>query len=118
MNGVIGLTQLLLGTSLDEEQHELASGVKVSAENLLVIINDILDFSKIEAGKLDLEEVPLDLAGVADNVGRILAGTADAKGLELLVDVHPGVPRALLGDGVRLQQVLLNLGIQRGEVHL
>ncbi len=110
MNGVIGLTQLLLGTSLDEEQHELASGVKVSAENLLVIINDILDFSKIEAGKLDLEEVPLDLAGVADNVGRILAGTADAKGLELLVDVHPGVPRALLGDGVRLQQVLLNLG--------
>ncbi len=110
MNAVIGLTELLLETSLDADQHELASGVKVSAENLLVIINDVLDFSKIEAGKLELEEVALDVAEVADNVGRILAGSADAKGLELLVDVHPGVPRALLGDRVRLQQVLLNLG--------
>jgi PAS domain S-box-containing protein len=110
MNGVIGLTELLLETTLDHDQRELASGVKVSAENLLVIINDILDFSKIEAGKLELEEAPLDVAEVADNVGRILAATAHAKGLELLVDVHPGVPRALLGDTVRLQQVLLNLG--------
>ena len=82
----------------------------MSAENLLVIINDILDFSKIEAGKLELEEVALNVAEVADNVGRILAGAAHAKGLELLIDVHPDVPTALLGDGVRIQQVLLNLG--------
>jgi two-component system sensor histidine kinase/response regulator len=110
MNGVIGLTELLLETNLDHDQHELASGVKVSAENLLVIVNDILDFSKIEAGKLDVEEVALNVPGVADDVGRILAGAAYSKGIELLVDVHPDVPTALLGDAVRIQQVLLNLG--------
>jgi signal transduction histidine kinase/DNA-binding response OmpR family regulator/HPt (histidine-containing phosphotransfer) domain-containing protein len=110
MNGVIGLTELLLETRLDDDQLELASGVKVSAENLLVIINDILDFSKIEAGKLDLEESALDVQGVAEDVGRILAEAAHSKGIELLVDVHPDVPTALIGDSVRIQQVLLNLG--------
>jgi signal transduction histidine kinase/DNA-binding response OmpR family regulator len=110
MNGVIGLTELLLETQLDADQLELAAGVKVSAENLLVIINDILDFSKIEAGKLDLEETALSVQRVADDVGRILAETAHAKGIELLVDVHPDVPATLIGDGVRIQQVLLNLG--------
>jgi PAS domain S-box-containing protein len=110
MNGVIGLTELLLETNLDHDQEELASGVRVSAENLLVIINDILDFSKIEAGKLEVEETNLSVAGVADDVGRILAAAAHGKGLELLVDVHPDVPPLLLGDGVRIQQVLLNLG--------
>ena len=110
MNGVIGLTELLLETRLDEEQLELASGVKVSAENLLVIINDILDFSKIEAGKLDLEETALNVQGVAEDVGRILAESAHSKGIELLVDVHPDVPTMLIGDRVRIQQVLLNLG--------
>ena len=110
MNGVIGLTELLLQTQLSEDQIELASGVKVSAESLLVIINDILDFSKMEAGKLDIEESELDLRGVIDDVGRILAGTAHAKGIELLIDVHPDVPSSLLGDGTRIRQVLLNFG--------
>jgi len=110
MNGVIGLTELLLQTNLDAEQAELASGVKVSAESLLVIINDILDFSKIEAGKMEIEESALDLLGVVDDVGRILAGAAHGKGIELLVDVPPDVPSALLGDGTRIRQVLLNFG--------
>ena len=110
MNGVIGLTELLLTTSLDSEQQELATGIKVSAESLLGIINDILDFSKIEAGKLDLEETDMDVPGVVDDVGRILAVAAHKKGLELIVDIDSGVPAALLGDRVRLQQVLLNLG--------
>src|ERR1019366_4148840 len=109
MNGVIGLTELLLGTTLDGDQLELASGVKVSAENLLAIINDILDFSKIEAGRLQVEEIAFNVEGVADDVGRILAASAANKDLELLVDVHPNVPESLLGDAVRIQQVLLNL---------
>jgi len=110
MNGVIGLTEILLDTNLDRDQEELATGVKVSAENLLAIINGILDFSKIEAGKLELENVVLSVPDVADNVGRILAEGAHSNGIELLIDVHPDVPTALLGDAVRIQQVLLNLG--------
>ncbi len=110
MNGVIGLTELLLKTDLSDEQLELASGVKVSAESLLTIINDILDFSKIEAGKLEIEESTIDVPGVVDDVGRILAGAAHQKDVELLVDVHPDVPSTLLGDQTRIRQILLNFG--------
>ena len=110
MNGVIGLTELLLTTALDPDQQELASGIRVSAESLLGIINDILDFSKIEAGKLELEEADIDVSGVVDDVGRILAVAAHKKGLELIVDAGSNVPATLVGDKMRLQQVLLNLG--------
>jgi two-component system, sensor histidine kinase and response regulator len=109
MNAVIGLTELLRATEMNAEQREYADGVKVSADNLLVIINDILDFSKIEAGRVDIEAIELELARIADDVGRIVAETAQAKGLELLVDCAPDVPVALVGDPVRIQQVLLNL---------
>ena len=110
MNGVIGLTELLLQGPLSEEQFELAAGVKVSAESLLVIVNDILDFSKIEAGKLDIEESALHIADVVGDVGRILAGMAHAKDVELLIDTEPDIPDTLLGDGTRIRQVLLNFG--------
>lgn len=110
MNGVIGLTELLLTSDLSAEQLELASGIKVSAETLLGIINDILDFSKIEAGKFELDVSRFDLAQTVDDVGRILAATAHKKGLELIVDRASDVPVELVGDSVRLQQVLLNLG--------
>jgi two-component system sensor histidine kinase/response regulator len=109
MNAVIGLTELLRGTGLSADQREYADGVQLAAENLLVIINDILDFSKIEAGRVDIEAVELDIARIADDVGRIVAETAQAKGLELLVDCSPDLPPSLVGDPVRVQQVLLNL---------
>ncbi len=110
MNGVIGLTELLLQSGLTDEQCELASGVKVSADSLLTIINDILDFSKIEVGKLEIEESTIDVPGLVDDVGRILAGSAHQKDVELLVDVHPDVPSTLLGDQTRIRQILLNFG--------
>lgn len=110
MNGVLGLTELLLDSDLTAEQLELATGIRISAEALLGIINDILDFSKIEAGKFELESSPFDLSRVVDNVGRILAANAHKKGLELIIDVAADVPAGVVGDAVRLQQVLLNLG--------
>ena len=84
--------------------------MKVSAESLLVIVNDILDFSKIEAGKLDIEESELHVADVVGDVGRILAGMAHGKGVELLIDIEPDIPDTLLGDETRIRQVLLNFG--------
>ena len=113
MNGVIGLTELLLDDRASTaDQHELASGVKVSAENLLVIINDILDFSKIEAGKLELEEVAFDVtAGRRRRRVGSSPGRRARQGHRAARRRPPGRARpTLLGDGVRIQQVLLNLG--------
>jgi two-component system, sensor histidine kinase and response regulator len=122
MNAIIGLTELLLDTQLESEQHELASGVHGAAEGLLGIINDILDFSKVEAGKLEIEAVPFDLGLVVEDVAVLLGEMANAKGVELLAHCRPEVPTALVGDPTRLRQILLNLGsnavkfTQRGEV--
>ena len=109
MNGVIGLTGLLLDTGLTDVQRKYADGVRVSGEALLGIINDILDFSKIEAGKLELEMVDFELASALDEVAALVAESARGKGLDLVTECLPNVPRTVRGDVGRLRQVLLNL---------
>ena len=96
-------------SELNPQQHNYIQKVHASAEALLGIINDILDFSKIEAGKLDVETIPFSLGDVADNVVNVLSMKAGEKGLELLLDTPLQLPAALVGDPLRLGQVLLNL---------
>jgi len=109
MNAILGMTELTLESPLNDHQATLLKTVKVAANNLLVIINDLLDFAKIEAGKLELESDDFSLRAVIGETMRALAVRAHTKGLELLSDVHPDVPDALIGDPGRLRQVLLNI---------
>ncbi len=109
MNGVIGMTELLLLTNMDEHQLEYARTIKSSAGTLLAIINDILDLSKIESGKLELESVDMDLRGRLEEIARLMAPQAVAKGLELVLDVDPELPTCVRGDPVRVSQIVLNL---------
>ena len=110
MNAIIGMSHLALQTALDRKQRNYIVKVHRSAENLLGIINDILDFSKIEAGKLSMEHIDFNLDDVMDNLGNLIGLKAEDKGLELLFDQAPNLPRALVGDPLRLGQVLVNLG--------
>ncbi len=109
LNGVIGMTELALDTALMPEQREYLETVKFSADTLLHVVNDILDFSKIEAGKIDLEAVDFDLRECVETTLKTLALRAEEKGLELLCDVMPDVPKSVRGDPGRLRQVLFNL---------
>ncbi len=108
MNAIIGMAHLALRTELTPRQRDYLSKIQGASEHLLGIINDILDFSKSEAGKLELEQAEFDLEKLLVNVTTLLSERIVAKGLEILLDVAPDVPRALLGDELRIRQVLLN----------
>jgi PAS domain S-box-containing protein len=109
MNAILGMTNLLLEASLSHEQFEHLEIIKSSADGLLTVINDILDFSKIEAGKLDLEAIPFSLRDCLGEALTTLALRADEKGLELACAVAGDVPDLLVGDPVRLRQIVVNL---------
>jgi two-component system, sensor histidine kinase and response regulator len=109
LNGVVGMTELALGTNLTTEQREYLDMVKSSGESLLTVINDILDFSKIEAGKLTVDLMPFDLSDCLAATLKLLATRAHLKELELAWDIRPDVPTALVGDPNRLRQIVTNL---------
>ncbi len=110
MNAVIGMTHLALKTELTPKQKDYLNKIQSSANSLLGIINDILDFSKIEAGKLDMESVDFNLDDVLDNLGNLISVKAQEKeGLEVLFATDQNVPRFLVGDPLRLGQILINL---------
>ncbi|MDT8990701.1 response regulator [Curvibacter sp. APW13] len=110
MNAIIGMSHLALKTNLDKKQRSYIEKVHRSAESLLGIINDILDFSKIEAGKMNLESVDFNLDDVMDNLANLVGIKTEEKGLELLFNMSPDLPTSLVGDPLRLGQVLINLG--------
>jgi len=125
MNAVIGMTHLALKTELTPKQRDYLNKIQSSANSLLGIINDILDFSKIEAGKLDMEAVKFDLSQTLDNVANVVSVKAQEKeNLEVLFYIDSRVPHSLIGDPLRLNQILVNLGnnavkfTERGEIVL
>jgi polar amino acid transport system substrate-binding protein len=109
MNAIMGFSHLALQTQLTPRQHHYIDKIKSSSHTLLGVINDILDFSKIEAGKLEVENIPFSLDEVLENLASLTAMRADEKGLEILFNRDLTIPGMLIGDPLRLGQVLINL---------
>ncbi|VVS94419.1 hybrid sensor histidine kinase/response regulator [Desulfoluna spongiiphila] len=110
MNAIIGMSDLALNEEITRDQRrEYLDIIRTSARSLLGIINDILDLSKIEAGKLDLEETPFDIGSLVENISAMFFDQINEKGLEFIIDIGEGMPERLVGDPLRLQQVLVNL---------
>jgi len=109
MNGVLGMAELLAGTELDKRQRRFVDSMRSAAETMMQIINDILDDSKIEAGKMDLMREPFDVRELAEQAGQLYAGRAESKKLEMICRIEPTVPSVVVGDVLRLRQVLGNL---------
>jgi two-component system, sensor histidine kinase len=124
MNAIIGLTDLVLDARLDPSQREHLCLVRSSADNLLAIINDILDFSKIDAGRIELDPQPFSVRALAENIVALHASAARLKGFGLQLQLSPKVPNALIGDSLRIGQVLNNLisnaikFTERGQIEL
>ncbi|MEM8957859.1 MAG: response regulator [Pseudomonadota bacterium] len=109
LNGIIGMSALLNGTKLSHEQRDFATTINDAADTLLTIINDILDFSKVEAGAMALEHIPVDLIETIESTADLLAAKASDKGIEFAYRIGPELPPAIMGDSVRLKQIMLNL---------
>jgi signal transduction histidine kinase/DNA-binding response OmpR family regulator/HPt (histidine-containing phosphotransfer) domain-containing protein len=109
MNGVLGMAELLAGTSLDKRQRRFVDSMREAAGTMMQIINDILDDSKIEAGKMDLVCEPFEVRDLVEQAAQLYAGRAETKKIELCCQVEPGVPAVVIGDALRLRQVLGNL---------
>ncbi|HVS92881.1 MAG TPA: two-component regulator propeller domain-containing protein [Mucilaginibacter sp.] len=109
MNGVIGMATLLSGTKLTQEQEEYTETIKNSGDALLTVINDILDFSKIESGNMELDEQDFDLRECVEGVLDVFAESASRLNLDLVYEIEHDVPAQIIGDGMRLRQVLINL---------
>ncbi|MDC7232584.1 MAG: transporter substrate-binding domain-containing protein [Spirochaetales bacterium] len=109
MNAIIGLSNIVLDSGLNDKQRDYIEKIEKSGYTLLSLINDILDFSKIEAGKMDLEIIPFSLEEVFDSLSNLISYKTENRGLELIFDIHPDVPLFLKGDPLRLSQILLNL---------
>ena len=124
MNAIIGLSSLALKNEMPPRIHDYLSKIRQSGEHLLGIINDILDFSKIESGKMEIETVAFDLDSVIDNVVTLVSEKVEQKGLELLCSVDVNIPKTLIGDPLRIGQILINYAnnavkfTHKGEVHI